>query len=102
MTKKRKHTTAEDKIAILRKHLLEGVPVSEICEEYDIQPSAFYRWQQTLFEQGSQLFQGRADKRVNQQQQQIEQLNQKLRKKDEVLAEVLEEYVTLKKRNGAP
>ena len=98
MAKKRTHTTAEDKIAILRKHLLEGVPVSEICEEYDIQPSALYRWQQTLFEQGAQLFQGRADKKVSQQQQQIERLTQKLRKKDEVL----EEYVTLKKRNGVP
>jgi transposase-like protein len=101
MSKKRKQSTAAEKITILRKHLLEGVPVSEICEEYELQPSVFYRWQKTLFEQGAQLFQGRPDKKASQQQQQIEQLNQKLRKKDEVLAEVMEEYVSLKKSSGA-
>ncbi len=100
MSKKRKQYQPEDKIVILRKHLLEEVPVSEVCEEYEIQPSVFYRWQKTLFEQGSQVFQSRPDKKVSQQQQQIKQMQQKLRKKDEVLAEVMEEYVSLKKSSG--
>ena len=101
MSKKRKQFNPEEKIAIIRKHLLEGIAVSELCEEYKLQPSVFYRWQKMLFEQGSQVFEGRPAKKGNQQQQQIERLQQKLSKKDEVLAEVMEEYVTLKKRNGA-
>ena len=101
MSKKRKQFNPEEKMAIIRKHLLEGIAVSELCEENNLQPSVFYRWQKMLFEQGSQVFEGRSTKKGNHQQQQIERLQQKLRKKDEVLAEVMEEYVSLKKRNGA-
>jgi transposase-like protein len=86
---------------ILRKHLLEGVPVSDVCDEYGIQPSVFYRWQKLLFEQGGQVFDRATGSQGKQQQRQIEALQQKLSKKDEVLAELMEEYVTLKKSGGA-
>jgi transposase-like protein len=43
--KKRKQYTGEEKIAILRKHLLEGVAVSDVCDEHGLQPTVFYRWQ---------------------------------------------------------
>ena len=43
--KKRKQYTGEEKIAILRKHLLEDVPVSNVCDEHGFQPTVFYRWQ---------------------------------------------------------
>ena len=33
MRKERKHYTAEEKVAILRRHLLDKVPVSDLCEE---------------------------------------------------------------------
>lgn len=49
----RKHFSTEQKIAILRRRLLEQVPVSDLCDEYSIQPSVFYRWQQQLFESGA-------------------------------------------------
>ena len=54
MSKKRKRYNSQEKMTILRKHLLEGVPVSDVCDEYGIQPSVFYRWQKLLFEQGGQ------------------------------------------------
>ena len=100
MSKKRKQYNAKEKVTIIRKHLLEGVPVSDVCEEYGIQPSVFYRWQKTFFEQGSIVFERRQDNQVSRQQREIEALKEKLQKKDEVLAEVMEEYVTLKKSNG--
>ena len=31
MRKERKHYTAEEKVAILRRHLLDKVPVSDLC-----------------------------------------------------------------------
>ena len=34
MRKERKHYTAEEKVAILRRHLLDQVPVSDLCEEH--------------------------------------------------------------------
>jgi transposase-like protein len=38
VAKRRKFTT-DQKVAILRRHLVDKVPVSDLCEEYKIQPS---------------------------------------------------------------
>ena len=83
MAKKRKQYSAQQKMTILRKYLLEGEPVSEVCDEYEIQPSVFYRWQKQLFEEGQQVFEGRQHGAKQQQQRQIEALEKKLSKKDE-------------------
>lgn len=101
MVKKRKQYSAQQKMTILRKHLLEGEPVSAVCDEYGIQPSVFYRWQKQLFEGGQQVFEGGQGGAARQQQRQIEALEKKLSKKDEVLAELMEEYVALKKSSGS-
>ena len=53
MGKERKHYTAEEKVAILRRHLLDKVPVSNLCEELGLQPTVFYRWQKEYFENGA-------------------------------------------------
>ena len=57
MRKERKHYTAEEKVAILRRHLLDKVPVSDLCEELGLQPTVFYRWQKEFFENGAAAFQ---------------------------------------------
>jgi transposase-like protein len=43
MAKRRKYTT-EQKVAILRRHLVDKVPISQLCEEYKLQPSVLYQW----------------------------------------------------------
>jgi len=53
MRKERKHFTPEEKVAILRRHLVDKVPVSELCEELGLRPTVFYRWQKELFENGA-------------------------------------------------
>ncbi len=54
MTKKtRRHHTPDQKINMLRRHHLDKVPVSEVCEGAALQPSVFYCWQRHLFEYGS-------------------------------------------------
>ena len=45
MKKTRKHYMAEEKVAILRRHLLEQAPISSLCDEMRLQPTVFYRWQ---------------------------------------------------------
>jgi transposase-like protein len=45
MKKQRKQYTPEEKVAILRRHLVEGVPISDLCDERGLQPTVFYRWQ---------------------------------------------------------
>ncbi len=44
MRKERKHYTGDEKVAILRRHLLDKVPVSDLCEEHGLQPTVFYRY----------------------------------------------------------
>ena len=57
MKKQRKHYTPEEKVAILRRHLVEGVPISDLCDELGLQPTVFYRWQKEFFENGAAAFQ---------------------------------------------
>ena len=100
MSKKRKRYSAQEKVSILRQHLLEGVAVSDLCDKYGIQPRLFYSWQQTFFEQGELVFNRQPEKEMTRQAREITALEEKLRKKNEVLAEVMEEYVALKKSSG--
>jgi transposase len=44
MNDERKHHTAEEKVAILRRHLIDRVPVSALCDEHHVHPTVFYRW----------------------------------------------------------
>ena len=46
------HCTAEEKVAILRRHLVDKVAVSELYEELNLRPTVFYRWQKEFFENG--------------------------------------------------
>ena len=57
MKKARKHYTAEEKVASLRRHLVAKEPVSKLCDELALQPTVFYRWQKEFFENGAAAFQ---------------------------------------------
>lgn len=102
MSKERRHFTPEDKIKILREHLLDDVPISQVCEKHQIQPTLFYLWQKTLFENGGAAFQVRRGPgaRADAGQKKIEKLEAKLQRKDEVMAELLTEHILLKKSLG--
>jgi transposase len=98
--KPRKHYTGEEKVAILRRHLLEQEPVSKLCDELGLQPTVFYRWQKEFFENGAAAFQakGRTDHQA--EQERIASLEKKIQRKDEVLAELMGEHIALKKELG--
>jgi transposase len=70
MRKERKHYTGEEKVAILKRHLLDKVPVSDLCEQYGLQPTVLYRWLKELFENGAAAFQGK-DRPDHQGEQQL-------------------------------
>jgi len=97
--KERKHYSAEEKVAILRRHLLEGTPVSKLCDELKLQPTVFYRWQKEFFENGAAAFQSKGGTE-HQAEERIEYLEKKLQRKDEVLAELMSEHMLLKKELG--
>jgi transposase-like protein len=99
----RRRFTAQEKVAILRQHLVEKVPVSEVCDKHGLNPTAFYRWQKEFFENGAAAFEGRqprADGKTRQLEQRVEALQAKLVRKDEVIGELMEDHVRLKKSLG--
>lgn len=96
----RRHFTAQQKLDILRKHLLEGVPVSDLCDQHQLNPNIFYRWQKQLFEGGAAAFERDAKPQGRKLEKKLADLQQKLAKKDEVIAEIMESHLQLKKSLG--
>src|SRR5437588_12748563 len=98
MRKERKHYTAEEKVAILRRHLLDKVPVSDLCEELGLQPTVFYRWQKEVFENGAAAFHTteRPRRQAEDYQKRIEDSAKKVQTKDEVLADRTTAHIALK------
>ncbi len=43
MKKQLKHYMPEEKVAILRQHLLDKEPISKLCDELGLEPAVFYR-----------------------------------------------------------
>jgi transposase len=56
MKKKRYNYRSEEKVIILKRHLIDKIPISDICEQYNLQATVFYRWQKEFFENGSAAF----------------------------------------------
>ncbi len=100
MRKERRNISAQDKVAILRRHLVDKVPVSDLCDEHQIQPAQFYQWQKQFFENGAAAFTKSGRQKRDLQAERIAALEQKLVKKNEVVAELLQEHVQLKKELG--
>lgn len=100
MKKTRTHYTPKEKVAILRRHLLEQEPISKLCDELGLQPTVFYRWQKEFFENGWATFEAKGRTSAQPEQERIEYLTKKIQTKDEVLAELMAEHVALKKSLG--
>ena len=100
MRKQRKNYTAHEKVVILKRHLVDQIPVSDICDEYHLQPTVFYRWQKEFFENGAAAFEKTNSRQKKAEKQRIEKLEAKLQTKNEVLSELMEEHVQLKKDLG--
>jgi transposase-like protein len=106
MPRSRQHRPARQKAAALKKHLVEKVPVSDVCEEIGLQPSVFYTWQKQLFDNADKAFDGTRSGGGNARERELEAkiaaLEAKLARKDAVIAEISEEHVKLKKSLGEP
>ena len=56
MNKPRRHFLGTEKVAILKRHLIDKVPVSDLCDELDIYPNQLYGWLKEFFENGHVAF----------------------------------------------
>lgn len=104
MKKPRRHFADDEKVAIIKQHLVDKVPVSDLCDQLDIYPNQFYDWLKKFFENGHLAFannrKGRKTKEQNSKDEKIEKLEAKLQRKNEVMAELMEALTEEKKRNG--
>jgi transposase-like protein len=79
--------------------------VSDLCDEYHIQPTLFYLWQRQAIEQLSAALQDRLTRRgqaqaVSADRVCITALEARLVKKDAIIADVSEEYLALENKFG--
>ena len=99
----RRSHSSDQKAALLKRHLVDKVAISDLCNENGIQPSLFYYWQRQLFENAGKALNAnskRAPSREQELEAKIAQLEAKLAKKDSVIAHISEEHVKLKKELG--
>ena len=100
MSSKRRHFSADQKVACIRKHLLEQVPISDICDELKISTNLFYKWQADFFENGSKAFAKDDSIQLKKAEAKNTSLETEITDKNGVIAELVEENIRLKKRNG--
>jgi len=88
MSRERKNYTLQEKVAILNRHRVDEVPVSDLCDEPGPNPTVFCGWQKQFFENGAAAFQTTRRRHMDRGDQQIERLETKLARRNEVLAEL--------------
>jgi len=107
MSRTRRMFTSSQKAEVVRRHLKDLVPVSQLAAELDVQPSQIHQWIEVVLTQAERAFEkpGKKPKRSAKKLEQlkdkkIHKLEEKLNLKNEVIAELMEENVKAKKLNG--
>ncbi len=97
---KRRTFSPEQKVLIIKEHLLEKRSISDICDTHGIHPNQYYQWQRMFFENGDSSFskEHKKEKKLNEKELSI--LNEKIAHKDNIIAEIVSENLTLKKQHG--
>ena len=101
-SKSRRRFGAERKALIVRRHLSDKVAVSDLADEYGIQPSQIHTWVKQVLDQAEKAFERSSGPRRKEEAKdaKIAQLEEKLTTKNEVISELMEENVKAKKANG--
>ena len=101
MSGTRKHYSSNRKVEILREHLENGVSISELSRRYDIHPNMIHKWKKQLFENAQEVFSQKQKGPLSAENRKIEQLEEKLKDKDSLIAEIITDNIRLKKKlNG--
>jgi transposase-like protein len=99
-----KQFTSLEKVTLIKRSLLEDVPVSQLCEENSIRPATFHQWMEEFFQNGEAAFEVSRRKRGRPPKYgpsaPVRELERKLMQKDKVLAELMADHVKLKKKLG--
>jgi len=100
MSRTRRHFSAPQKAEIVRRHLSGKEPVSDLADEFHLQPTQIHAWVKLVLDRAEQAFAATARPADDGKDRKIAALQEKLAKKNEVVAELMEEHVQLKKELG--
>ena len=102
MGEKRKQWTPDEIAAILRRVLKDKASVTEVCKEYGCCPTQVFRWQEQLLAGAGLVFvrSKKHSQREAKAEKRSKELEEKLNRKNEVLAKLMEAHVLLKKELG--
>ena len=88
---------AENGMAVIQ----DGKAVSDVAQENNVHPNMILNWKKEFLENAAMIFdRHRPDITEKAQRCKIEELETKLKKKDEVIAEIAEENMMIKKTFG--
>lgn len=100
----RKRYTSEEKTKILRDYIENNLSVSSVCEKYQIHPNVIYRWKKQMFESTPDALSNskkKSDKQLSTAEARIAELEALLAKRESLIAEIIEDNISLKKKlNG--
>ena len=105
MRQSRRHFSASQKAQIVRRHISGKEPVSNLADEFGLQPSQIHTWVKQVLDQAERALDrpaGRPPRAERLQAKLVERLQSKLVEKNEVIAELMQEHVQLKKELGEP
>lgn len=100
MKRERRKFADAEKVRILRLHLIDKKPVSDICDKYNLNPTIFYRWQKQFFENGAAAFKSSSNNVQRKESGKIKKLEEKLVQKDAIISEIMSDHIKLKKSFG--
>lgn len=102
MSRGRRQFTAEQKASIVRRHLSGKEPVSNLADEFKVQPSLIHLWVKQVLDQAERAFdRTRGGRQVaDTKDRRIGQLQFKVAQQNEVISELMQEHVQLKKELG--
>ena len=93
----RRRFSADEKLRIVLEGMANEKGVAEVCRRHGISSTQFYTWRKKLMKGAREIFDRKRSKKA---EEKFERLEEELKRKDSVIAEITEENLELKKGLG--
>jgi len=100
VTKTRRRFTPEQKATAVLRHVQDGVPVSQICDELKLHPNQFYQWHKQAMANLAKTFEPEDKTSDLRHERKVLALQSEMQRKNDVIAELLSDHIALKKSLG--
>ncbi len=89
----RRQYSGAEKVAILKRRLVNGESIADICDALRLNPNLFYRWRKTFFKNGARAFEPRKIPSANQTNRRLAEMKIKLVENDSVISDLVTELI---------